>query len=145
MMCGAMLMAKHVLSAALPSSDIVSGPVETLNGATVKLAISDMDVITVNDTKVTGANMAASNGIVHIINTVLLPPTATNTATAFATVNLATPVNPTDAVAVHPTEAVPVRWTPLSPGRSLTPHCPPILPSRQIQPSPPFLCARLRP
>jgi len=94
MMCGAVLMAEHVLSAALPSSDIVSGPVETLNGATIELAVSDMDAITVNDTKVTGADMAASNGIVHVIDTVLLPPTATN---------------PTDTVAVHPNEAVPVR------------------------------------
>jgi membrane-associated PAP2 superfamily phosphatase len=50
MMCGAVLMAEHVLGAALPSSDIVSGPVETLNGATVELAVSNVDAITVNDT-----------------------------------------------------------------------------------------------
>ncbi len=75
MMCGAVLMAEHVLSAALPSSDIVSSPVETLNGATVKFAVSDADAITVNDTKITSADMAASNGIIHVIDTVLLPPT----------------------------------------------------------------------
>ena len=74
-MRGAVLMAEHVLGAALPSLDIVSGPIETLNGATIELAVSDADAITVNDTKVTGADMAVSNGIVHVINTVLLPPT----------------------------------------------------------------------
>ena len=132
MMCGAVLMAEHVLSAALPSSDIVSSPVETLNGATVKFAVSDADAITVNDTKVTRADMAVSNGIVHVIDTVLLPPTATNTTAAIATVTPAAPGNPTDAVVVNLPEAVPVRWMPLTPGRSPPPRRPPILPSRRI-------------
>jgi len=60
MMVGAVLMAEHVLGAALPSLDIVSGPVETLNGATVKLAVSDAGAITLNTTKVTGADMVPS-------------------------------------------------------------------------------------
>jgi len=94
MMCGAVLMAEHVLSAALPSSDIVSGPVETLNSATVELAVSYVDVITVNDTKVTGANMAVRNGIVHVIDTVLLPPATTNPLTAIAAATMAAPVDP---------------------------------------------------
>ena len=41
----------------------------------VKLSVSDADALTVNNTKVTDANMAASNGIFHVIETVLLPPT----------------------------------------------------------------------
>ena len=131
-MCGAVLMAEHVLGTALPSSDIVSGPVETLNGATVKLAVSNVDAITVNDTKVTGADMVASKGIVHVIDTVLLSPTATNPAAAVMTATLATPVNPTDAIAVHPNKAVPVRQTPLFPGRPPTPHRSPIFPSQRI-------------
>jgi len=110
MMFGAMLMAKHILGAALPSLDIVSGPVETLNSATVELAISDVDAITVNEAKVTGANMAASNGIVHVIDTVLLPPAATNPAAAVGTVTPAAPVNPADAVAVHPTNEEEQYW-----------------------------------
>jgi len=124
-------MAEHVLGAALPSSDIFSGLVETLNGATVKLAVSDMDAITVNDTKVTGADMATSNGIVHVIDTVLSPPTATNPVAAITTATLAMPVNPTDAVAVHSNEAVPVRQTPLFPSRSPTPPNVPPQPRRR--------------
>ena len=145
MMVGAVLMAEHVLGAALPSSDIVSGPVETLNGATVKLAVSDAGAITVNTTEVTGADMVASNGVIHVIDTVLLPPAATNPAAAIATVTPAAPVNPADAVAVHPTKAAPVRWMPLPPGQSPPPRHPPILPSRRIRPPPPSLRARLRP
>ncbi len=103
-----LLMAEHVLGAALPSSDIVSGPVETLTGAPVKLAVSDAGAITVNDTNVTGADMAPSNGIVHhVINTVMLPRTATNPTAAVAAATTAAPVDPTDAVAVDPTEAAP--------------------------------------
>ena len=107
MMCGALLMAEQVLGAALPSSDIVSGPVETLTGAPVKLAVSEAGAITVNDTNVIGANMAPSNGIVHVIDTVMLPPTATTPAAAVAAATTAAPVDPTDAVAVDPTEAAP--------------------------------------
>ena len=98
-----LLMAEHVLGAALPSSDIVSGPVETLTGAPVKLAVSDAGAITVNDTNVTGADMAPSNGIVHhVINTVMLPRTTTNPTAAVAAATTAALV---DAVAVDPTEA----------------------------------------
>ena len=93
-----------------------------------------------NDTKVTGADMAASNGIVHVIDTVLLPPTDQPHGSR----RPAAPVNPADAVAVHPTEAAPVRWTPLPPGQSPPPRRPPILPSRRIRPPPPSLRAHLR-
>jgi hypothetical protein len=103
--------------------------IETLNGAPVELAVSDAGAITVNDANVTSADMAASNGIVHVLDMVLLPPTATNPAAAVAAATTAAPVDPTDAVAVDPTEAVPVRRTPLPSGRS-PPLCHrPILPS----------------
>jgi uncharacterized surface protein with fasciclin (FAS1) repeats len=41
-----------------------------------------MDTIIVDNANIAGAKMAASNGIVHVIETVLLPPTVTNPATA---------------------------------------------------------------
>ena len=95
--------------------------IETLNGAPVELAVSDAGAITVNDANVTSADMAASNGIVHVLDMVLLPPTATNPAAAVAAATTAAPVDPT--------EAVPVRRTPLPSGRS-PPLCHrPILPS----------------
>lgn len=65
--------------------------------------------------------METSNGIVHAIDTVLSPLTATNPAAAITTATLATPVNPTDAVAVHPNKAMPVRQTPLFPSQLPTP------------------------
>ena len=74
----------HILAGAVPSSDIVPGPVQTLNGLTVELAVSDDGAITVNDANVSTADISASNGIVHVIDKVLLPPTNGTTASTDA-------------------------------------------------------------
>ena len=74
----------HVLAGAVPSSDIVPGPVPTLNGLTVELAVSEDGAITVNDANVSAADVSASNGIVHVIDKVLLPPTTGTTASTDA-------------------------------------------------------------
>ena len=74
----------HVLAGAVPSSDIVPGPVLTLNGLTVELAVSEDGAITVNDANVSAADVSASNGIVHVIDKVLLPPTTGTTASTDA-------------------------------------------------------------
>ena len=57
-----------------------SGNVETLNGDDVEVTVSDGDVM-VNDATVTTADVIASNGIVHIIDKVLMPPTDDTPAT----------------------------------------------------------------
>lgn len=64
----------HVVSGKVLSSDLKNGEkVMTLEGnnLTVKL---DGGGVMVNDAKVTTANVIASNGVVHIIDKVLLPP-----------------------------------------------------------------------
>jgi hypothetical protein len=98
----------HVLAGAVPSSDIVPGPVPTLNGLTVELAVSDDGAITVNDANVSAADISASNGIVHVIDKVLLPPTTGTTASTDAPAADIVAVRPTEVVvAVDPTEAAP--------------------------------------
>jgi len=47
---------------------------KTLNGSDIKIKIDDGKVM-VNDSQVIGADVMASNGIIHVIDTVLLPPT----------------------------------------------------------------------
>ena len=74
----------HVLAGAVPSSAIVPGPVQTLNGLTVELAVSDDGAITVNDANVSAADVSASNGIVHVIDKVLMPPANGTTASTTA-------------------------------------------------------------
>ena len=133
MMCGAVLMAEHVLSTALPSSPELGyrlWPQPRQDPQRRHCCIGRIRR-GCDDTKVTGANMATSNGIVHVIDTVLSPLTATNPMAAITTATLATPVNPTDAVAVHPNKAVPVRQTSLFPSQSPTPPNVPPPPRRR--------------
>jgi uncharacterized surface protein with fasciclin (FAS1) repeats len=64
----------HVLPAKAMSSDVKNGKVKTVNGAELELNKAG-DFVTVGDSAiVTKANVAASNGVVHVIDAVLLPP-----------------------------------------------------------------------
>ena len=68
----------HVVPGALMSSQITPGAVKTVNGASFTVSTADGKV-TITDGKdrtaqVVKANIAASNGVIHVINGVLLPP-----------------------------------------------------------------------
>ena len=62
----------HVVAANALSSSLESGDVETLNGATVAVTVDDG--VLVNDSTVVVADIITSNGIIHVIDAVLLPP-----------------------------------------------------------------------
>ena len=62
----------HVVDGTLPSSSLSNGSVETLNGKSVSIS-TDKGVM-VNDAKVITADVLATNGVVHVIDKVLLPP-----------------------------------------------------------------------
>ncbi|WP_338812761.1 fasciclin domain-containing protein [Bernardetia sp. Wsw4-3y2] len=71
----------HVANGTLTSSQINAGTLATLNtDASIEVTV-DGSTITLNeDTQVTQADISASNGVVHVINKVLVPPTEeTNT------------------------------------------------------------------
>jgi len=63
----------HVVPANAASSGLSSGDVETLNGKSVSIDVSGVKV-KVNDATVTQADIIAKNGIIHVIDSVLLPP-----------------------------------------------------------------------
>jgi uncharacterized surface protein with fasciclin (FAS1) repeats len=63
----------HVVPAKVLAADIKPGTVATVEGQNVTLAASN-NVVTVNGANVTTADVAASNGVVHVIDGVLLPP-----------------------------------------------------------------------
>lgn len=63
----------HVLAAQANAASIKNSKVKTLNGATLELSKAG-DFVTVDSATVTTADIAASNGVVHIIDAVLLPP-----------------------------------------------------------------------
>ena len=67
----------HVLPLAAPAEVVLTldgQSVTTVNGADVTVTI-DGDTVMVNDATVIATDIAASNGIIHVIDTVLLPPT----------------------------------------------------------------------
>jgi len=65
----------HVVAGSVLSSELMDGMVVlTLQGSTVTVTIADGNVI-INNALVTAADILADNGVVHVINAVLLPPT----------------------------------------------------------------------
>jgi uncharacterized surface protein with fasciclin (FAS1) repeats len=83
----------HVVGAAVLSDDLVAGPVATLNGADVTIGLGAN--VTVNNATVIVADLEAFNGVVHVINAVLLPPADPNASIAdFAATNAVIYPNP---------------------------------------------------
>ena len=69
----------HAIGAKALSSELSDGQeIVTLNGAKVKITINN-DGVFVNDAKVTLVDLVADNGVVHVINAVLLPPPSSST------------------------------------------------------------------
>ncbi len=62
----------HVVSGKVMSTDVVAGDVATVEGSSVTLA-TDTGV-TVNGANVVLADVEASNGVIHVIDAVILPP-----------------------------------------------------------------------
>ena len=65
----------HVVKGRVPASKVVKlKSAKTLNGASVKIAVRGGSVYLNKKTKVVKTDVKASNGIIHVINGVLLPP-----------------------------------------------------------------------
>lgn len=68
----------HVLDSEVPADDVVSLPdwagVETLNGESI--AIYNQQGVQINESNVIQTDIEASNWIIHLIDSVLLPPSA---------------------------------------------------------------------
>jgi transforming growth factor-beta-induced protein len=64
----------HVLPGAVPSSEVVKlTSAKTVEGREVKISVTG-GMVKVNDANVTAVDIRASNGIIHVIDSVLLPP-----------------------------------------------------------------------
>jgi uncharacterized surface protein with fasciclin (FAS1) repeats len=62
----------HVVPGEVTSDDIQTGPVDTLNGGVA--VRKDPDRVIVNNASVIEPDIPASNGVIHAINRVLIPP-----------------------------------------------------------------------
>jgi len=63
----------HVLPVKAMGADVKNSKAKTVNGATVDLSKAG-DMVTIESAVVTKADLVATNGVVHIIDTVLIPP-----------------------------------------------------------------------
>lgn len=68
----ARILTYHVVSGKVMAADVTDGDVATVKGQTVKLGTAGG--VTVNGATVISADVAASNGVIHAIDQVILPP-----------------------------------------------------------------------
>jgi len=63
----------HVVPGALSSGDVKNGPIKTAQGGELSLYRSGT-FVTADEAVVTTADVRATNGVVHIVDKVLMPP-----------------------------------------------------------------------
>lgn len=61
----------HVVSGAVMSKDVKAGMVKTVQGST--LNVTTMGGVKVNNANVTAVDIVADNGVIHVIDTVVVP------------------------------------------------------------------------
>jgi uncharacterized surface protein with fasciclin (FAS1) repeats len=61
----------HLVPGKVMAKDVKAGDVATVNGKTIK--ITTANGVVVNMSKVTATDIDASNGVIHVIDTVLMP------------------------------------------------------------------------
>ena len=98
----------HAVSGAVQSTDLSNGQeVETLNGDTVQVTLSDEGVM-INDATVTTPDVEASNGVIHVINEVLMPLTPEPTDAPSKAPSKPPSLSPTPAPTEAPNPSPPI-------------------------------------
>ena len=62
----------HVVAGKVMAADVKAGPVKTVQGK--DLTVSTSPSVTVNNAKVVKTDIVADNGVIHVIDTVVMPP-----------------------------------------------------------------------
>ncbi|MFZ9532884.1 MAG: fasciclin domain-containing protein, partial [Ilumatobacteraceae bacterium] len=63
----------HVVAGKVTSAEVASGAATTVEGSNIELTVGNG--IQVNGANVVLADVEASNGVIHVIDQVLIPPT----------------------------------------------------------------------
>ncbi len=63
----------HVVGAKVMAADVKTGPAKSVNGANINLTAKGGKVM-VNKANVVKADIACDNGVIHVIDAVILPP-----------------------------------------------------------------------
>ncbi|MDJ0735378.1 MAG: fasciclin domain-containing protein [Nostocaceae cyanobacterium] len=65
----------HVVPGKLEAKDLKSGQIKSLHGDPINVTVDPNTGVMVNDTKVIKADIEGSNGIIHVIPEIIIPPT----------------------------------------------------------------------
>lgn len=96
----------HVVAGKVMSSDLSNGmTANTVQGSPVTFTVADGKV-KVNDANVVTADVAAANGVIHVIDSVLLPPAGTTAAATTPTVPSNGFTSPTEGAIVKGTATI---------------------------------------
>ena len=69
----AQVLTYHVVAGAVHAADVVAGDVPTVEGSAITMTV-DGGVVLNGSAHVVTADVAASNGVIHIIDAVIVPP-----------------------------------------------------------------------
>lgn len=64
----------HVIPGKVTSTDLKSGPAKSVEGGTINVKLDPATGVTVNNAKVVQPDIQASNGVIHVIDQVIIPP-----------------------------------------------------------------------
>ncbi len=64
----------HVVSGTVMAADVKPGDVPSVEGSTIAVAVDDGTVTLNGSAKVVATDVAASNGVIHVIDAVIVPP-----------------------------------------------------------------------
>lgn len=67
----------HIISKKVPSEEVLKlngKSVKTLQGSEIAISVKDKNIFLNKDTKVTPVDIMAKNGVIHVVDTVLMPP-----------------------------------------------------------------------
>jgi uncharacterized surface protein with fasciclin (FAS1) repeats len=67
------ILAYHVVKGKVMAADVKTMEAETAEGSKINVKV-DAGKVTVNDANVVKTDIAATNGVIHVIDTVLMPP-----------------------------------------------------------------------
>ena len=96
------LLQGHIVPGILPSSEItVSQVITSLAGTPIDVVVADDGSITLNGIAVSGADVSAYNGVIHVIDGVLLPPAPEEEVAEEAAVEATEVVTTTEVVATE--------------------------------------------
>jgi len=70
----AQILTYHVVSGKIMAADVTAGDVATVEGQTIKIETPEAAGVTVNGAAVIVTDVEASNGVIHAIDAVILPP-----------------------------------------------------------------------